>query len=156
MNREAAVAEVRAVYAELEGRPVERLCVNRTECCQFRRTGATPYLTAGEALVLADAVRASGRGRLEKKADGSCPLLNAVTGRCEVYEARPFGCRTHFCEAAGGPYARREVVDLIRRLEAVDEGLMGRGAQSMGVALEEALEQPVGRCGTRVGCRPQG
>ncbi len=160
MSREAAMAEVRAVYAELEERPAERFCVKRTECCQFRLTGATPYLTAGEAMVLAEAVRASGRGRVVEKADGSCPLLHAATGRCEVYDSRPFGCRTHYCEAAGGPLARREVVDLIRRLEAVDEALLAGGAQSLGVALREALAH--GSTGRREGSvvrdgkRPQG
>ena len=50
-------------------------------------------------------------------------MLDGATGKCLIYADRPFGCRTHFCRAAGGPYARRDVLDLIRRLEAVDESL---------------------------------
>jgi Fe-S-cluster containining protein len=142
MDHEAALGAVRAVYEALEERPVERQCVSRSECCRFRLTGKTPYLTAGEALVLADFLRRTGRARLESKRDGSCPLLNEVTGRCEAYSARPFGCRTHFCEAAGGPYSRKEVVDLIRRLEAVDEALFGEGARALEIALREALQRP--------------
>ena len=46
--------------------------------------------------------------------------LLAPDGRCLIYAGRPFGCRTHFCAAAGGPYARREVIDLIHRLEDLD------------------------------------
>lgn len=138
-----ALAEVRAIYDALAERPIERDCVRRTECCQFKLTGKTPYLTAGEALYAAEAIRAKGgRPRLEEKTDGSCPLLNAQTGGCQIYEARPFSCRTHFCVAAGGPYARREVVDLIRRLEDLDDALCGSGAQTLPAAIKEALSTP--------------
>ncbi|MBV9128127.1 MAG: YkgJ family cysteine cluster protein [Verrucomicrobia bacterium] len=54
-------------------------------------------------------------------------MLDPATRRCRIYAARPFGCRTHFCRAAGGPYRRAEVLDLIRRLEAVDARLGGDG-----------------------------
>ncbi|MEO6971457.1 MAG: YkgJ family cysteine cluster protein, partial [Chthoniobacterales bacterium] len=60
----AAATEVRRIYAELATRPVERQCLRRTECCQFKLTGLTPYLTKGEALVAARALRASGRKEL--------------------------------------------------------------------------------------------
>src|SRR5579864_3095069 len=82
-----ALAEVRQVYVDLAQRPVERNCIRRTECCHFKLTGRTPYLTKGEAIVAAKALRATGRKSLP--------------------------------ENAGGPIARREVVDLIRRLEDV-------------------------------------
>ena len=143
MSREAALAEVHAVYEELAQRPVERDCIARTECCQFKLTGKTPYLTAGEAQYAAVALRAMGRPRIKDKPDGSCPVLNQTTGRCEIYASRPFSCRTHFCAAAGGPYARREVIDLIRRLEDVDFALGGAGPQTLPVALKEALNEPL-------------
>ena len=104
-NPAVTVAGVGAIYAELDDRPVERNCVRRTECCQFKLTGRTPYLTMGEALVAAKALRATGRTRLPKRADGICPLLGD-DGRCIIYAGRPFGCRTHFCAAAGGPCTR--------------------------------------------------
>jgi len=134
-------AAVRAIYAELAVRPIERGCMARTECCQFKRTGKTPYLTKGEALVAAKAWRAAGRTRLPESADGMCPLLDGATGRCRIYEGRPFGCRTHFCAAAGGPYARREVVDLIHRLEDLDRTLGGEGALPLPAALNRALRE---------------
>ena len=134
----AAAAEVRAVYAEVAARPVERACIRRTECCQFRLTGRTPMLTRGEALVAAKAVRASGRTKLPERTDGACPLL-AADGKCLIYEGRPFGCRTHFCQAAGGPYARKDVLDLIRRLEDVDQALGGDGPRAIGAAVREML-----------------
>lgn len=132
------IAEVRAAYDEVAARPVERACERRTECCQFKLTGRVPQLTRGEALVAAQAVRASGRTRLPERDDGACPLLDA-TGRCLIYAARPFGCRTHFCAAAGGPYARREVLDLIRRLEEVDRRLGGDGPHPLPTALRRVL-----------------
>lgn len=140
-NHAAALTAVGAIYQELAARPIERACIARTECCHFKLTGKTPYLTKGEALVAAKAWRATGRTRLPASADGACPLLDGATGRCRIYAGRPFGCRTHFCAAAGGPYARREVVDLIHRLEDLDRTLGGDGALPLPAALERALSE---------------
>lgn len=134
-----ALAEVRAVYADLAQRPVERACTLRAECCHFKLTGLTPYLTRGEALLAARALRATGRREPPTRTDGACPMLHPATQRCLIYADRPFGCRTHFCPAAGGPYARREVIDLIRRLEAVDAALGGEGARPLPAAVASAL-----------------
>ena len=136
-----ALAEVRAVYAELAKRPIERNCSLTTSCCQFKLTGRTPYLTKGEALVAAKGVRAAGRKELPERDDGACSLLNSRTGNCMIYAERPFGCRTHFCAAAGGPYARSVVIDLIRRLEAVDSKLGGTGARALPGAVADALTE---------------
>ena len=133
------LAEVTAVYRDLAARPMERDCRLRTECCRFARTGKVPHLTRGEAIVAARAMRAAGMKRLPERADGDCPLLDPGTSRCRIYEARPFGCRTHFCREAGGPLARRDVLDLIRRLERVDAALGGDGAHALPVAVEKAL-----------------
>ena len=135
----AALAETRAVYAELALRPVDRACTRLTECCHFNRTGLTPFLTKGEALLAAKALRATGRTRIPESADGSCPLLLPGTGKCLIYDARPFGCRTHFCPGAGGPLARRDVLDLIRRLEKVDADLGGDGPHALPAALAAAM-----------------
>jgi hypothetical protein len=134
------VAEVRAVYEELARRPVERACLARTECCQFHLTGRTPYLTKGEALVAAKGWRATGRKEVPESVGGACPLLHKDTGRCLIYSNRPFGCRTHFCDAAGGPYPRKLVIDLIRRLEEVDRQLGGEGPRKIQAALRDALD----------------
>jgi Fe-S-cluster containining protein len=138
--KEEALAEVRAVYDELTRRPVERNCIRRTECCHFKLTGRTPYLTKGEALLAAKGLRASGRTKLPVPKHDGCPMLDDA-GKCLIYESRPFGCRTHFCQAAGGPYARREVLDLIRRLEAVDAQLAGRGPVPLAAAVEGVLRE---------------
>jgi uncharacterized protein len=134
-----ALDEVRAVYTDLSLRPIERNCVRVKECCHFKLTGRTPYLTKGEALLVAKALRATGRTQLPENPTDACPLLDSSSGNCLIYEARPFGCRTHFCAAAGGPYARREVIDLIRRLETIDATLAGSGARLLQSAMIDAL-----------------
>jgi Fe-S-cluster containining protein len=136
---EDALDEVRHVYADLSARPIDRNCVRVKECCHFKLTGRTPYLTKGEALLAARALRATGRTQLPANPIGACPMLEHTTGNCLIYDARPFGCRTHFCAAAGGPYSRREVIDLIRRLEAVDVQLGGSGPRLLQNAVEDVL-----------------
>ncbi|MFY8216221.1 MAG: YkgJ family cysteine cluster protein [Chthoniobacterales bacterium] len=137
----AAEAVVRDIYRELATRPISRSCTMRTECCQFLLTGKTPHLTRGEALVARRGLRAAGRTSVARRDDGACPMLDPATSRCRIYEARPFGCRTHFCQAAGGPYARRDVIDLIRRLEEVDAQLGGEGAQALPTALADLIRK---------------
>lgn len=68
-------------------------------------------------------------------------MLHQESGNCLIYDGRPFGCRTHFCAAAGGPVARREVLDLIRRLEKVDVDLGGSGPRTLQNAVEDALDE---------------
>ena len=123
-------------------RPIERSCMRVNECCQFRLTGRTPYLTNGEALVAA-------KGLARERTQGACrrrptaPVRCSINarGNCLIYDDRPFGCRTHFCAAAGGPYARREVADLIQQLETIDAELGGNGASALPHAIGEALKQ---------------
>jgi Fe-S-cluster containining protein len=138
---DAALEEVRQVYADLTARPIDRNCMRVKECCHFKLTGRTPYLTKGEALLAAKALRSTGRRALPINPTGACPLLDAQTGDCLIYDSRPFGCRTHFCAAAGGPYARREVIDLIRRLETVDDLLGGTGPRLLQNAIGDALNE---------------
>lgn len=129
--------EVREVYRDLARRPLVRSCIGRGDCCRFRMTGRTPFLTKGEALVAALAWRSAGRTGVEETRDGACPFLKG--NRCGIYEGRPFGCRTHFCEAAGGPASRKEVRDLIGRLEEIDRRLGGEGGVNLPSAVAEAL-----------------
>jgi uncharacterized protein len=138
----ALLREVEMVYEELANRPVERSCVARTHCCRFKLTGEVPYVTRGEALLAARSWRATGRKSIEESShsDGRCPFLDPGDQRCRIYSARPFACRTHFCAAAGGPYRRSEVLDLIRRLEAIDQQLGGRGGpRPLVAAVADAL-----------------
>ena len=138
---QTALAEVRQVYVDLAQKPIQRNCLRKTECCHFKLTGRIPYLTKGEAIVAAKAFRATGRKSLAENADGSCPMLQPETGNCLIYQNRPFGCRTHFCAAAGGPIARLEVLNLIRRLEDVDLALNGNGPGPLQNAVADVLEE---------------
>lgn len=133
----AALAETQQIYRELEQRPAERDCRGRAQCCQFGATGKTPYLTKTEALLAAKGWRASGRRELPAPADGSCPFMRQ--GRCQIYQHRPFACRTHFCDAAGGLLPRELVRDLIQRLEALDAKLGGHGATHLPHAVKQAM-----------------
>lgn len=147
------LAEVRAVYKEVDARPVTRDCIRRTECCQFKLTRSTPLLTRGEAMVAAKALRAAGRTKLPETVNaetGACPMLDA-RGKCIIYQDRPFGCRTHFCAAAGGPYARKDVLDLIRRLEVVDAKLGGDGSHPILRAMDQVLGKDINRSASRPG-----
>lgn len=132
-------AQIEAIYNDLELRPLPRQCELRTGCCHFRIAGHTPMLTRGEAIHAAAGVRRSGRRTLKPHPDGACPLLGR-DGHCTIYQHRPFGCRTHFCAAAGGMYPRKHVADLIQRLEALDERLGGHGPRPLEAAVADALE----------------
>jgi uncharacterized protein len=140
VTEDAALSALREIYQDLEQRPILRNCQMRTECCHFRNTGKTPSVTRVEALWAARGVRASGKKKLLPHPDGACPCLGK-NGRCTIYNHRPFGCRTHFCDAAGGPYSRKEVQDLIRRMESLDEALGNHdGSRAFEPALADALE----------------
>jgi Fe-S-cluster containining protein len=129
-------SELRAIYSELEMRPHETRCEMRQTCCQFHLTGRVPVLTKGEALYAVKGVKAWGKKELPKTKEGGCPLLKE-NGRCGIYEHRPFGCRTHFCAAAGGVMPRKIIQDLIQRLEVLDEKLGGDGSKTIEQALRE-------------------
>ena len=135
-----AIRAVMEIYAEWEKRPLQRNCTGIADCCRFKLVGHTPYLTKGEALVAAKAWRAAGRKEVVVPPDGSCPFLHPHTGKCRIYQGRPFGCRTHFCDAAGGPAARNEVRDLIRRLEEIDHRLGGNGGVNLPTAVSAAMK----------------
>lgn len=141
MTHDEAIREVLAIYQEWHGRPIERNCTGVADCCRFRLVGHTPYLTRGEALVAARAWRAAGRKSVAMPADGACPFLHPSTGKCQIYQGRPFGCRTHFCDAAGGPARRKDVRDLIQRLEDIDQRLGGQGSMSLPAALKQVTDR---------------
>lgn len=132
---------IREIYAEWQRRPLDRNCTGLADCCRFKQTGRTPYLTRGEALVAARAWKAAGRKDVTIPSDGSCPFLHPNTGKCRIYDGRPFGCRTHFCAAAGGPAHRNDVRDLIHRLEEIDHRLGGSGAVNLPAAVREAMSK---------------
>ncbi|HEY8075326.1 MAG TPA: YkgJ family cysteine cluster protein [Labilithrix sp.] len=131
------LAELRAIYAELDAFLDGFTCETSGDCCHFGRTGREPYPTAVEVAELERALRA--RGGAPKKrlptVERRCALLDE-RGRCSVYASRPFGCRTFFCERARGPVGEappkqrdreivrmsRAIADLSTRFHPADPG----------------------------------
>ena len=103
-----ALAEVRAVYADLAHRPAERSCVRSTGCCQFRLTGRTPQLTRGEALLAARAFRATGRKALTSR--HLALALNRLGFRAVVRDTRLVRWGARAAEHADS--ARREAFEV--------------------------------------------
>lgn len=125
------LGELARVYAELDRRLDGFGCDASTDCCHFERTGREPWVTDLEWALVAkalgrlggrDAVAAKNRRSLPLVGEGRCPLLDG-DGRCSVYEARPLGCRTFFCERVQGPgrVPRDAVRDALREIQALSE-----------------------------------
>jgi len=75
-------------------------------CCRFAVSGHEPYPTAVELEEVRHAARAASvtprdPRKLPTAAGRPCPLLSD-DNRCRIYESRPFGCRTYFCEESMG------------------------------------------------------
>lgn len=116
------------VYAEADRTLAPYSCAKSADCCHFTRTGREPSVTAGEWAEIVRAVRASGRKLPLPPADDerTCPFLS--NDACSIYESRPFGCRTYFCERITGPgkpprEALAALVQPLRRVAAeIDPG----------------------------------
>ncbi len=113
--------QLKRIYRELDAAYSGWTCPGRADCCQFGKTGKEPQLWPIEWKLLKPALRANPKTKGGEK--GDCPALDPQTRRCRAYEARPFGCRTFFCELAepdGNPRAEmrrltRELADLAER-----------------------------------------
>jgi uncharacterized protein len=134
-----ALAELGRIYAEADALFAGWTCGGSTDCCRFGITGREPYPTAVERAMLERAVRARGglpkRRTLPTIGERRCALLSDE-GRCLVYAARPFGCRTFFCERGRSPLGEdvrsaprgvvaalgRRIADLSARFAPADPG----------------------------------
>jgi Fe-S-cluster containining protein len=122
------LAELAAVYADVDRLQAGSSCPASTECCRFGITGREPYVTSIELAAVRKAIGARGGARSWKHAsplrvvrdERTCPLLDGA-GRCAVYAARPLGCRTFFCERAdvAAPLSQRELNGLVRRIQDI-------------------------------------
>ncbi len=121
--------QLMALYDEVEALYAEHSCPASTECCRFAVTGRQPYVTSIEALAVERAVARRGGAIAPKKRalpllrgrdEDICPLLGA-DNRCAIYSARPFGCRTFWCERTSAPVAVKQPVrtQLVRRLQTI-------------------------------------
>lgn len=127
--QKSCLEELRRLYAEVDALTTGFSCDVSTDCCRFGVTGREPYPTAVELAELERAVKA--RGGLKKSrslpvaGERRCALLSDE-GRCMAYDARPFGCRTFFCDRARGPMGesvrelpRREIQRISRAIADV-------------------------------------
>jgi Fe-S-cluster containining protein len=137
---DALLAELAAVYRDLDQRYAGHGCPGSTECCRFGITGREPYVTSIEAAAVARAVAARG-GQLNPKkralpiapGERTCPLLNQEA-RCAVYASRPLGCRSFWCDRAhsDAPVKQPELNEFVRRVKDIaarhrpDGGDLGR------------------------------
>jgi len=122
-----ARAELMRLYAEADALAHGARCTcsdakgtAEAFCCHFANIGREPYVTAVEMAEVARAVRARGgmpRRRLALAPEQrTCPLLSTA-GRCTIYESRPLGCRTFFCDGHGAARApRNALLELSRRI----------------------------------------
>lgn len=146
-ERVTPLDELVALYREVDALYVGARCPASSECCRFGITGREPQVTSVEIALLERALAQRGgklsarrralplaqaskqrsktaRGTREPRAlslvdERTCPLLEQP-GRCAVYEARPLGCRTFYCERAElEPPARRALSDVVRQLQAI-------------------------------------
>jgi Fe-S-cluster containining protein len=126
----AALAELEALYREVDAAYEGWSCPASTDCCRFGVTGREPYVTSIELALIRKAITARG-GRAPSKAtrtlpmagERRCPLLSDE-GRCSIYASRPLGCRTFFCERADSSGASRktgraEVAAFVRQVQAI-------------------------------------
>ena len=134
------LSELFALYAEVDARLSEASCPASSECCRFGRTRREPYLTSLEIAALAKAKSAGQPAKRERPPPLSLPMFQAVAdeglcpflgadARCTVYAARPFGCRTFFCERATVPFPlpHKEMLAFVRRLKELSAVHQPRG-----------------------------
>lgn len=130
---QAPFQELEALYAELGARLAGSSCPATTECCRFGITGREPYVTTIELAYLERAIARAGGKTPQATRKGAkplpmasirdertCPLLRA-DGKCAAYGARPFGCRTFFCEHADlpRPLEQQEINAFVRRVKEI-------------------------------------
>lgn len=121
------LGELAALYAEVDRAHEGWTCAVSTECCRFGITGREPYVTSIEIAALRRAVGRRGGALSNKRRalpiaeeERTCAFLDR-DGRCSVYEHRPLGCRTFFCDRGSGPtrVPRAMLVEWSRRVQAI-------------------------------------
>jgi Fe-S-cluster containining protein len=122
--------ELRALYLDADALYEGARCDSSSECCRFGITGREPQVTSIELALVEHAIKRRGGMLTPKKRalpitqgatcarERICPLLDRA-GRCSIYEDRPLGCRTFYCERAQLQHApsRADLRNLVRRLQ---------------------------------------
>lgn len=129
----ALLDELASFYADVDAAFATTSCPATSECCRFARTGREPYVTSLE-MAMVDRALARRGGSFPQgpkplheerrelpvlKEERACPFLSKER-RCSIYEARPLGCRTFFCERGtteGRPVKHKELLAFVNRLK---------------------------------------
>jgi hypothetical protein len=128
----ALLAELEAVYRDVDAGYGEYRCPGTRECCHFAVTGREPHVTSIELAAIRVAIRARGGPLAPKKRalpmypdryrdERICALLTAE-GRCSIYAARPLGCRSFWCHRADvpvDPVSRDALAAFVRRIQSI-------------------------------------
>jgi uncharacterized protein len=124
----ALLAELAALYREVDALYAGWSCPGTTECCRFGVTGRQPYVTSIELAAVRRAIARRGAPLARAKRalpitrdeeqERICPMLDR-NNRCSIYADRPLGCRTFYCERAtrGENGTRAELQDIVRKLQ---------------------------------------
>ena len=122
------LAELAALYREVDALYAGWSCPGTTECCRFGITGRQPYVTSIELAAVRRAIARRGaplaRAKralpitADQEQERICPMLDRG-GRCSIYADRPLGCRTFYCDRAtqGAHATRAELQDIVRKLQ---------------------------------------
>jgi Fe-S-cluster containining protein len=103
-DEKVLLAELAALYREIDERYSGYKCQGTTECCRFGITGREPFVTSIELLAIERARAARPLSRKRRPLplaprEGACPLLTE-DARCSIYASRPVGCRSYWCDRA--------------------------------------------------------
>jgi Fe-S-cluster containining protein len=134
------LSQLAALFARVDGVLGGFSCLGRARCCQVALTGLEPNLFPLEVAFLEEALRAQGRTWPAMRPDGGCPLLDASGRRCSTYSARPFGCRTYFCNSGRmeRPYPNAQIeafnAALTRLSDEFEEGAAPRPIREIAAA----------------------
>jgi uncharacterized protein len=130
-GQDALVGELYEVYRNVDELFAGWSCPASTKCCRFGLTGVEPYVTSIEYLAIVRAIGQRG-GPLQSKRkalpladkdtveERTCALLDR-DGKCSIYAARPFGCRTYFCAEATPAVSvgHAELVAMVRQIQEI-------------------------------------
>lgn len=113
---DAALDGLVAIYRELDHylAALGVACRGCGQCCDFARNDFRLYASR---LELELVLRRHPPPRLTPQ--GQCGYL--LDGRCSIYDERPLGCRTYFCDPAHAERQQGIYHTFIRRIRAVIE-----------------------------------
>lgn len=122
-RREVVCAEVRGLYAEIQGE-IDRkrpLCVMSGRCCRFEEYGHRMFVTTAE-LGAFMAELGEELGDVERNGpQGGCVFQ---TGKiCRVHRIRPMGCRVFFCDPGAQEWQKEVYERYHARLKEIHERL---------------------------------